>query len=239
MCGRYLLTSPPEAVRAAFGYAERPNFPPRFNIAPTQPIAIVRAEAGARLFTLVRWGLLPPWVKDPRAFTVLINARAETIAAKPAFRSAFRRRRCLIPADGWYEWQRGGAGGPRPFAILPSAGHVVAFAGLHEHYMAADGSEIETAAIITVDANAALSGVHDRMPAILDAKAHATWLDPLAEAPDLLPLLKPAPDDAFRPVPVSKRVNKVANEGPENLAPDPDAAPAPPPTPERRQLDLF
>jgi putative SOS response-associated peptidase YedK len=239
MCGRYLLTSPPEAVRTAFGYAERPNFPPRYNIAPTQPIAIVRAEAGARLFTLVRWGLLPPWVKDPRAFTVLINARAETIAEKPAFRSAFRRRRCLIPADGWYEWQRGG-GAPRPFAILPRDGQVVALAGLHEHYLAPDGSEIETAAIVTVDANAALSGVHDRMPAILDQAAREVWLDPLAEPRDLLPLLKPAADQAFHAVPVSKRVNKVANEGPENLTQDAEAAPStPPPAPAKRQLDLF
>ena len=108
MCGRYTLTSAPEALRALFGYAGQPNFPPRYNIAPTQPIAIVRMAEGKRQFALVRWGLLPSWVKDPKAFTLLINARGESVIEKPAFRAAIKRRRCLIPADGFYEWQKAG-----------------------------------------------------------------------------------------------------------------------------------
>ena len=105
MCGRYTLTSSPEALRALFRYEEQPNFPPRYNIAPTQPIAIVRLVEGKRHFALVRWGLLPSWVKDPKIFTLLINARGESAAEKPAFRAAMKRRRCLIPADGFYEWR--------------------------------------------------------------------------------------------------------------------------------------
>src|ERR1700690_199240 len=108
MCGRYAVTSAPEAIRALFRYGERPNFPPRFNIAPSQPIAIVRLAEGKRQFALVRWGLLPSWVKDPKAFKLLINARGESVADKPAFRAAMRRRRCLIPADGFYEWRATG-----------------------------------------------------------------------------------------------------------------------------------
>src|SRR5215813_8768089 len=104
MCGRYLITSAPEAFRRLFGYPEQPNFPPRYNVAPTQPIPIVRVVEGKRQFALVRWGLIPPWVKDPRTFSLLINARAESVNDKPAFRNAMRRRRCLVPADGFYDW---------------------------------------------------------------------------------------------------------------------------------------
>ncbi|MFY9789403.1 MAG: SOS response-associated peptidase, partial [Pseudolabrys sp.] len=104
MCGRYALTSAPEAIRALFGYPEQPNFPPRYNVAPTQPIAVVRLIDGRREFALMRWGLLPSWVKDPRDFTLLINARGESVMDKPAFSAAMKRRRCLVPADGFYEW---------------------------------------------------------------------------------------------------------------------------------------
>ena len=128
MCGRYTVTATPDVLRALFGYPEQPNFPPRFNIAPTQPIAIVRLMDGKRQFALVRWGLLPSWVKDPKAFTLLINARGETAAKKPAFRAAMKRRRCLIPADGFYEWQAVG-GRKQPF-YAREIGEPFAFAGL-------------------------------------------------------------------------------------------------------------
>ena len=105
MCGRFVITSPPAALRQIFGYVEQPNFPPRYNVAPTQPIPVVMLENGGRHFRLMRWGLVPAWVKDPRKFTLLINARAETVLEKPAFKNAIKRRRCLIPADGYYEWQ--------------------------------------------------------------------------------------------------------------------------------------
>src|SRR6186713_1972542 len=121
MCGRFVITSPPEALRQIFGYLEQPNFPPRYNIAPTQPVPVVILENGGRHFRLMRWGLIPSWVKDPRKFTLLINARSETVLQKPAFKNAIKRRRCLVPADGYYEWQDA-SGRKRPFFIHRRAG---------------------------------------------------------------------------------------------------------------------
>src|SRR3954447_6307149 len=129
MCGRYLITSTPEAMRALFRYLEQPNFPARYNVAPTQPIPIVRLWEGQRQFTLVRWGFLPAWAKDPKGFSLLINARGDTALHKPAFRNAMKRRRCLVPADGFYEWKAEGKD-KRPHAVLPRAGGPIAFAGL-------------------------------------------------------------------------------------------------------------
>src|ERR1700687_3727809 len=129
MCGRYTLTSAPETLRALFRYEEQPNFPPRYNIAPSQPIPIVRLIDGIRHFALVRWGLLPSWVKDPKTFTLLINARGESVAEKPAFRAAMKRRRCLIPADGFYEW-KAVAGRKQPFFVCAKSAGPLTFAGL-------------------------------------------------------------------------------------------------------------
>src|SRR3954466_3637155 len=129
MCGRFVITSPPEALRQIFGYLEQPNFPPRYNIAPTQPVPVVILENGGRHFRLMRWGLIPSWVKDPRKFTLLINARSETVREKPAFKNAIKRRRCLIPADGYYEWQDAG-GRKRPFFIHRRDGPPVGFSPL-------------------------------------------------------------------------------------------------------------
>src|SRR5690242_87131 len=134
MCGRYVLTSAPEVFRNLFRYEQRPNFPRRYNVVPTQPIAIVRLAEGKREFALVRWGLLPAWVKDPKTFSLIINARGESVLEKPAFRNAMRRRRCLIPADGFYEWQSAG-GRKRPFFVRPKSGEPLAFAGLWETWM--------------------------------------------------------------------------------------------------------
>jgi len=134
MCGRFVITSPPAALRQIFGYVEQPNFPPRHNIAPTQPIPVVMLENGGRHFRLMRWGLVPAWVKDPRKFSLLINARAETVLEKPAFKNAIKRRRCVVPADGYYEWQDRD-GRKRPFFIHRRDGKPVGFAALAETWM--------------------------------------------------------------------------------------------------------
>ena len=148
MCGRYCITSAPEAIRALFRYREQPNFPARYNVAPTQPVPIVRMAEGERQFALVRWGLIPAWVKDPKGFSLLINARAESVNDKPAFRNAMKRRRCLFPADGFYEWKPHG-GSKRPYLARPTAGGPIAFAGLWETWIGPNGEEMETAAIVT------------------------------------------------------------------------------------------
>src|SRR5689334_18396009 len=168
MCGRYVIKTPPDLMRATFGYSEQPNFPPRYNIAPTQPIPVVRIDNGHRSFALLRWGLIPSWVKDPRGFSLLINARAESVLDKPAFKNAIKRRRCLIPADGFYEWKRDG-GRNRPY--FAAAKELVAFAGLWEAWMGPNGEEMETASIITTTANRALRVLHDRMPVVIPRSA--------------------------------------------------------------------
>lgn len=212
MCGRYLLTASPEEVRRLFRYAEQPNFPPRWNIAPTQPIAIVTAGPAGPRFMLVRWGLIPSWVEDPKSFSLLINARAETAAEKPSFRAAMRHRRCLVPASGFYEWRRTPLG-KQPFFIRPRGGGAVGFAGLWETWSSADGSEIDTAAILTVPANRLVGQIHDRMPAVVLPEHHARWLDCMTvDVKEALTLIEPVPDDFFEAVPVGERVNKVAND---------------------------
>ena len=214
MCSRYSLTSPPEAVRAYFRHQNEQVYPPRYNIAPTQPVGIVRiAESGRREFQLVRWGLIPPWVKDPRTFATLINARAETAAEKPSFRGAFRHKRCLVPADGFYEWT-GPVGAKRPHLIRPRAHGMMAFAGLFESWLGADGSEVDTMAILTVAANTTVAAVHDRMPAILPSEHFDTWLD--CRNVDVRPasaLLQPASGDLLEIIEVDPKLNNSRNEG--------------------------
>lgn len=220
MCSRYSLTSPPEAVRAYFGTANQLVFPPRYNIAPTQPVLIVRNDVrGDREMTLVRWGLIPSWVKDPREFSTLINARSETAAEKPSFRGAMRHRRCLVPATAFYEWT-GAPGSKQPHLIRPKAGGVFAMAGLAEHWVGADGSELETMAILTTAANRSMQALHDRMPVILDPAHFALWLDCApGTSKGLEGLLQPAPDDLLEFVQVSPRLNNPRNEGPELVQP--------------------
>jgi putative SOS response-associated peptidase YedK len=176
MCGRYAVTSAPEAIRALFGYPEQPNFPPRYNIAPTQPIAIVRLVDGKRQFALVRWGLLPPWVKDPKNFSLLINARGGSLTDEPAFSAAVKRRRCLVPADDFYEWKASKAG-KQPYFVRAKSGGPIAFAGLWETWMGPNGEELETAAIVTTRANRTLGDIHDRMPVVVPPDAFNLWLD--------------------------------------------------------------
>src|SRR6201995_1222597 len=166
MCGRYLITTVPEAIRALFRYLNQPNFPPRYNVAPTQPVPIVRVFEGQREFALVRWGLIPSWGKDPRTFSLLINARGESVNDKPAFKNAMKRRRCLFPADGFYEWRQEGAA-KRPYHVGRRDGRPMALAGLWETGMGPNGEEMETAAIVTTTANADLAAIHERMPVIV------------------------------------------------------------------------
>ena len=184
MCSRYSLTSPPEAVRAYFGYADTPNFPARYNIAPTQPIPVVCVDReGARRFKLMRWGLLPSFVNDPKKFPTLINARSEDVLEKPSFRNAMRRRRCLIPADDFYEWT-GPKGKRRPFLLSPKAPKLIAFAGLYEHWRYGQGGALDTVTILSCPANATVSPLHDRMPVVLSPQDFASWLDVQGTAPE-------------------------------------------------------
>ena len=214
MCGRYLITSSPEAFRRLFGYLEQPNFPPRYNVAPTQPIPVVRIVEGRRQFALVRWGLIPPWVKDPRKFTLLINARAELVNDKPAFRYPMRRRRCLVPADGFYEWKDEG-GRKRPFCVRPRDGEPIAFAGLWETWIGPNGEELETAAIITTNASRDLAVLHDRMPVVVPPAAFDFWLDCRnVDAPAATSLLAPAVEGLLDAHEVSSAVNRAANDEP-------------------------
>jgi putative SOS response-associated peptidase YedK len=221
MCGRYALTTAPEAIRKLFGYPETPNFPPRYNIAPTQPIAIVAADRGceAPRFRLARWGFLPAFVKDPRDFPLIINARAESAVEKASFRHAMKRRRCLVPADAYYEWLKLGAGRKierKPFLFRRADGAPMGLAGLWETYAGHDGSEIDTACILTTTANAATVAVHDRMPAILDPKDFAAWLgcdDVSAE--QAAALLRPAAEDTLQFFEIGPAINKATGEGPQ------------------------
>jgi putative SOS response-associated peptidase YedK len=226
MCGRFVIKTPPNQLREAFGYAEQPNFPPRYNIAPTQPIPVVRIDNGRRSFALVRWGLIPAWVKDPRGFSLLINARAESVLDKPAFRNAMRRRRCLVPADGFYEWKQDGAR-KRPF--FAAARTPVAFAGLWEPWIGPNGEEVETACIITTTANRTLRALHDRMPAVIAPQAFDLWLDcARVDAETAAALLVPAAEDTFAAHEISTAVNRTANDSPaliEPLAPGANDAP--------------
>jgi putative SOS response-associated peptidase YedK len=229
MCGRYVIISTPEAIRAMFGYAELPNFPPRYNVAPTQPIPIVRLDNGKRSFALMRWGLIPAWVKDPKGFALLINARGETVLDKPAFRNAMRRRRCLIPTDGFYEWPAAASvGAPRrPYFVRARRGAdgtapPLAFAGLYETWTGPNGEELDTAAIVTTRANRTLAAIHDRMPVFVAPEAFDLWLDCAnVDAEVAAALIAPADEALLEVYPVSTAVNRVVNDSAELIAPAP------------------
>lgn len=216
MCGRFFVAGAPETYRAFYGYTELPNFPPRYNVAPTQPVAVVIQEGGQRHFRLMRWGFWPGWLKDPRDFPLVINARSETIAEKASFKNALRHRRCVFLADGFYEWRREGEGRKAvrtAFAVRRRDGAPMALAGLWETWASPDGSEVDTAAVVTTGANGTMAAVHDRMPVILAPEAVATWLDGLAAGPvEALRLCRPCPDDWLRLDPVGPRVNDARND---------------------------
>ncbi|MEQ1670164.1 MAG: SOS response-associated peptidase [Hyphomicrobium sp.] len=226
MCSRYSLTSPPQAVRKMFQCEGAEDFPPRYNIAPTDPALIVRHSLRhARELVLVRWGLIPPWVKDPREFATLINARSETVAEKPSFRGAIRHRRCIVPTDGFYEWT-GRPGAKQPHLIRLKRGTPFALAGLWEHWLGADGSELETMAILTTAANHDMAAIHDRMPVILNPPDYDRWLDCRPGTADHIgDLLKPLPDGEITTLAVNPKLNNPRAEGPELVEPAPSTLP--------------
>ena len=224
MCGRYELHSNPAAIALAFGLAHAPSVRPRYNVAPMQEVPIVRVSAsGAREFVAVRWGLVPRWAKDPAIGSKMINARGETVATKPSFRTAFRRHRCLIPANGFYEWMPVADGRKQPVLIAMKDGSVFAFAGLYERWLTGDGEPLDSCTILTTDANDLLRAVHDRMPVIVPADQYARWLDPAQDGPQAL--VAPFPSDAMTWWPVSSRVNSVRHDDASLIEqlPDPDA----------------
>jgi putative SOS response-associated peptidase YedK len=254
MCGRFALTTTPDDVMDAFGLHELEAFPPRFNIAPTQPILIVgqgeQPLAGSNLPSrrafLVRWGFVPSWVKDPRDFPLLINARSETAIEKASFRNAMRHRRILIPVSGFYEWHRPSkeSGAPsQAYWIRPKRGGTIAFGGLVETWASGDGSEMDTAAILTTAANVAMQPIHDRMPVVIKPEGFERWLDCKTQEPrKVADLMRPVQDDFFEAVPVSNLINKVGNNGPEVQTPvQPATALSSPrkPEPPSAQLSLF
>lgn len=219
MCGRYVITSAPEALRRLFAYGEQPNFPPRHNVAPTQPVPVVIVENGVRQFKLMRWGFLPSWVKDPRKFALVINARSETILEKPSFRNAVRRRRCLLPADGYYEWQASSTR-KRPFYIRRRDGQPVGFAGVAETWTGPNGEEVDTVAIVTAAAPAEMALLHDRVPVTIEPRDFDLWLDGDAVSAELaMAMMVAPPPGTFVWHEVSTAVNRVANDSPDLILP--------------------
>lgn len=216
MCGRYTLINL-AALTQAFPWIDEPppEQPPRYNIAPTQPILVV-ANNRADRFEHFHWGLIPSWAKDPGIGNRMINARAETLAEKPAFRTALRRRRCLVPADGFYEWKKDPGGKTKtPMRITMASGEVFAFAGLWDAWHAPDGSVVPSCTLITTEPNELMSDIHDRMPVILKREDYNAWLDPAErEADELTALLKTYPASEIRAAPVSRTVNNPKNESP-------------------------
>ncbi|MEO1747103.1 MAG: SOS response-associated peptidase [Pseudomonadota bacterium] len=225
MCGRFSLIHTPGEFEQYFGLPGVEAFPPRYNIAPTQPVLVVTPSAprpkGSNLpereAKLMRWGLIPSWVKDPKDFPLLINARSETAATKNSFRAAMRHRRGLLPASGFYEWQRDPETKQSQAWWVPKAdGGIASFAALFETYISNDGSELDTVAILTAEAVSPFSEIHNRIPVTIQPVDFDRWLDVKNhDVKDVSDLLVPPPSDYFQPVPVSDRVNKVANSGPE------------------------
>jgi len=206
-------------LRQLFAYVEQPNFPPRHNIAPTQPVPVVIIEQSARHFKLMRWGLVPSWVKDPRKFSLLINARSETVLERPAFKNAIRRRRCLVPADGYYEWQAGG-GRKRPFFVYRRDREPFALAALAETWIGPNGEEVDTVAIVTCPASRDLAVLHPRMPVVIAPADFERWLDCRADdAEPAMPLLVPPQEGAFAWHEVSTRVNYADNDDAQLILP--------------------
>lgn len=229
MCGRYsLAVSNPADVRAAYPVLEDVDIAPRFNVAPTDAVAAVTTDREGRpRGELLRWGLVPPWAQDARGAAKMINARAETVGEKPAFRRAFRSMRCLILADGFYEWQRRPEGPKQAFHITAVEHDIFAFAGLWAAWHGPDGGTLRTCTILTTAANATVAPLHDRMPVILPRAAEATWLDPGAPTGGLYELLEGLPTAAMTIRPVGMAVNDVRYDGPECLsdpAPEVDVA---------------
>ncbi|MEO1311388.1 MAG: SOS response-associated peptidase [Pseudomonadota bacterium] len=217
MAGRYFLFSPPDVVAAHFGLAAIGDFPPRYNIAPTQPVGVVRGGRDGPEFVLMRWGFLPAFAKEISG-RPLINARAETVAEKPSFRAAFRRRRCLVPADGFYDWTLDDD--RTPHAVRPRAGGLVGFAGIWEDWMGPDGSELSACAILTVNSGPDTEHLHLREPAVIAPEDYALWLhadETMVEA--VRPLPRPSVAEFWDVYEVSRDVGAVRNDHSTLIAP--------------------
>jgi putative SOS response-associated peptidase YedK len=214
MCGRFTQAADGEIIFKVFALPEPPAMPPRYNIAPTQDVAAVRAVDGGRRLAMLHWGLIPSWAKERAMGARMINARAETLAEKPAFRSAFRARRCLIVADGFYEWQKVG-GRKQPYFIRFRDGRPFGFAGLWERWHREGEEAVESCTIVTTEANELLAPIHDRMPVIVEPEQFALWLDPsVSDINRVAGLLRPFSAGAMEAYPVSFLVNNPANDAP-------------------------
>lgn len=220
MCGRYRLTRKKEILAETFDLEDGVDWSPRYNIAPGQNVAVIRQDATkpARSSSLMRWGLIPFWAKDANVGYKMINARAETITEKPAFREPIQSRRCLIPADGFYEWVKKGNEKP-PYCFALADDSIFAFAGIWDRWKNPKGESVETCSIITTSPNSLLANIHDRMPVILKRESYDIWLDPgLKKADGLLGLLQPYRSESMRRYRVSSRLNSVKNDDPECAA---------------------
>jgi putative SOS response-associated peptidase YedK len=225
MCGRYILITPAEALRRLLEALGSPNLPPRWIVAPTQDAPVARLGVdGKRHLAMLRWGLVPGWAKDLALGAKAINARADTVADKPSFREAFRRRRCLVPADGYYEWMVTGKT-RQPYVFKLRDGEPMVFAGLWERWRSPAGETVESFGFVTTDASADVTPVHDRMPVILEPAAWAAWLDPATPPAALQALLVPLSAGRLDHHPVSQRVNSARSEGPECAEPSQPEAP--------------
>jgi len=230
MCGRFTLRTPAAILQDFFGLSDLPGLTPRYNIAPSQTVGTVRVTEAGRQWVGLRWGLVPSWAEDPSIGNRMINARAETVAKKPAFREAFEQRRCAIPADGFYEWQKLDGGGKQPYHLSRAGGEPFAFAGLWDRWRdRASGVVIESCTVITTTPNELLAPIHDRMPVMLDREATSEWIRADAVPGALDVLMQPFASDAMRARAVSRHVNRPDNDDPECVAPTTE-------TPETRRL---
>ncbi|MEX0716316.1 MAG: SOS response-associated peptidase [Planctomycetaceae bacterium] len=220
MCGRYNLRTPPGELAKVFELDRWADVVPRYNIAPTQSVPAIRVIDGERRLDLLQWGLIPSWADDPKIGNRLINARADTVASKPSFRSAFRKRRCLVPADGFYEWRKTSTKTKQPFHVTLKCGSPFGFAGLWERWAKGAEGPIESFTIITTDANELVADIHDRMPVILPAEHYGVWLDlEIDDSKALESLLVPYSANEMLAVPVSTAVNSPRNDSPECIVP--------------------
>jgi putative SOS response-associated peptidase YedK len=221
MCGRYANFTPVREFARLFGARTgMPDLAPRYNVAPSSPVLACRADpGGGRELVVLTWGLVPPWAKDPKTGHRMINARAETVAVKPAFRSALRRRRCLIAADGFYEW-RAGMRHKQPYFIRMKGGRPFAFAGLWERWQGIEGEVIESCAIVVTQASKGVEIIHERMPVVVRPEDYSLWLDPaLEDPPRVLRLLMPYPAEGMEALPVGLGVNRASNDGVDLIQP--------------------
>jgi putative SOS response-associated peptidase YedK len=220
MCGRFTLQIPPELLAEMFGLPEIPVFPARYNIAPTQLVAVIRQTGdGRNSFMFMEWGLIPSWAKDPGIGSRMINARCETAADKPAFRYPLRHRRCIVPASGFYEWQSDG-GKKTPLYVHLKGGSPLCFAGLWEEWQSPERETVRSCTILTTSANELIAPLHDRMPVILPPQAYAPWLDHETTDPEKLKqLYRPCPADLMELWPVSPLVNSPRTDSPELITP--------------------